>query len=142
MVPANRADTWAVVMDIPKAASCIPGINEVIPNGEGRYTATLKAKVGPMGMTLVGTITVLSQDYDSGEAEFLVEASDRGVGGGVKTNLTMRVISTAGDESELEIQADTTFMGRLGELGQPIIRRKARNTLEDFTKNLSKLLAS
>ena len=117
-------------------------INEVIPNGEGSYTATLKAKVGPMGMTLVGTITVLSQDYDSGEAEFLVEASDRGVGGGVKTNLTMRVTSKAADESELEIQADTTFMGRLGELGQPIIRRKARNTLEDFTKNLSKLLAS
>ena len=142
MVPANRDDTWAVVMDIPKAASCIPGIHEVIPNGEGRYTATLKAKVGPMGMTLVGTITVLSQDYDSGEAEFLVEASDRRVGGGVKTNLTMRVTSKAADESELEIQADTTFMGRLGELGQPIIRRKARNTLEDFTKNLSKLLAS
>jgi hypothetical protein len=42
----------------------------------------------------------------------------------------------------LEIVADTTFMGRLGELGQPIIRRKARNTLEDFSKNLSKLLAS
>ncbi len=142
MVPANRDDTWAVVMDIPKAASCIPGINEVISNGEDRYTATLKAKVGPMGVTLVGTITVLSQDYDSGEAEFLVEASDRGVGGGVKTNLTMRVTSKAADQSELEIQADTTFMGRLGELGQPIIRRKARNTLEDFTKNLSKLLAS
>ena len=141
-MPANRDDTWAVVMDIPKAATCIRGINVVIPNGEGRYTATLKAKVGPMGMTLVGTITVLSQDYDSGEAEFLVEASDRRVGGGVKTNLTMRVTSKAADESELEIQPDTTFMGRLGELGQPIIRRKARNTLEDFTKNLSKLLAS
>ena len=45
-------------------------------------------------------------------------------------------------ETELEIVADTTFMGRLGELGQPIIRRKARNTLEEFSKNLSKLLAS
>jgi len=45
-------------------------------------------------------------------------------------------------DAELEIVADTTFMGRLGELGQPIIRRKARNTLEEFSKNLSKLLAS
>ena len=46
------------------------------------------------------------------------------------------------DETELEIIADTTFMGRLGELGQPLIRRKARNTMEEFSKNLSKLLAS
>jgi len=141
-VPAGRDATWAVVMDIPKAASCIPGIKEVTPDGEGRYQATLQARVGPMGMNLSGTITVLSQDADTGEAEFLVEANDRRVGGGVKTNMTMKVTAKSADESELEIMADTTFMGRLGELGQPIIRRKARNTLEDFTKNLSKLLTS
>ena len=141
-MPANRDETWAVVTDIPKAASCIPGIIEVTPNGEGRYTAILKAKVGPMGLTLSGTVSVLSQDDDSGEAEFLVEANDRRVGGGVKTNMTMKVTPKTAKESELEIKADTTFMGRLGELGQPIIRRKARNTLEDFTKNLTKLLVS
>ena len=141
-MPANRETIWALVMDIPKAALCIPGINEVIPNGEGLYTATLKAKVGPMGLTLVGTINVLNQDAQSGEANFLVEASDRRVGGGVKTNMTMKITAKTSNETELQIMADTTFMGRLGELGQPIIRRKARNTLEDFTKNLSKLLMS
>ena len=70
-----------------------------------------------------------------------MEANDRRVGGGVKTNMAMKVNTKTANESELEIMADTTFMGRLGELGQPIIRRKARNTLEDFTKNLGKLLA-
>ena len=54
--------------------------------------------------------------------------------------MTLKVTPKTAKESELEIKADTTFMGRLGELGQPIIRRKARNTLEDFTKNLTKLL--
>ena len=140
-MPANWEDTWAVVMDVPKAASCIPGITEITLDGEGRYQATLQARVGPMGINLKGTITVLSQDAASGEAAFLVEANDRRVGGGVKTNMTMKLNAKTTDESELEIMADTTFMGRLGELGQPIIRRKARNTLEDFMKNLSNLLA-
>ena len=138
---ANWEDTWAVVMDVPKAASCIPGITEITLDGEGRYQATLQARVGPMGINLKGTITVLSQDAASGEAAFLVEANDRRVGGGVKTNMTMKLNAKTTDESELEIKADTTFMGRLGELGQPIIRRKARNTLEDFMKNLNNLLA-
>ncbi|MCH8800534.1 MAG: hypothetical protein IH963_06465 [Chloroflexi bacterium] len=142
VVPASREATWALVMDIPRAASCIPGIKDVIPDGEGRYQATLTARVGPMGMSLSGTITVLSQDAEAGEARFLVEANDRRVGGGVKTNMTMKVTAKSPNETELEIVADTTFMGRLGELGQPIIRRKARNTLEEFSKNLSKLLAS
>ena len=140
-MPANWEDTWAVVMDVPKAASCIPGITEITLDGEGRYQATLQARVGPMGINLKGTITVLFQDAASGEAAFLVEANDRRVGGGVKTNMTMKLNAKTTDESELEIMADTTFMGRLGELGQPIIRRKARNTLEDFMKNLSNLLA-
>ena len=70
-----------------------------------------------------------------------MEANDRRVGGGVKTNMTMKLNAKTTHESELEIMADTTFMGRLGELGQPIIRRKARNTLEDFMKNLNNLLA-
>ncbi|MEC7749436.1 MAG: SRPBCC domain-containing protein, partial [Chloroflexota bacterium] len=129
-VPASREATWALVMDIPKAASCIPGIKDITPDGEGKYQATLQARVGPMGMNLSGTITVLSQDADAGEAYFLVEANDRRVGGGVKTNMSMKVTAKSADETELEIIADTTLMGRLGELGQPLIRRKARNTLE------------
>ena len=141
-VPASREATWALVMDIPKAASCIPGIKDITPDGEDKYQATLQARVGPMGMNLSGTITVLSQDADAGEAYFLVEANDRRVGGGVKTNMSMKVTSKSADETELEIIADTTLMGRLGELGQPLIRRKARNTLEEFSKNLSKLLSS
>jgi len=141
-VPASREATWALVMDIPKAASCIPGIKDITPDGEGKYQATLQARVGPMGMNLSGTITVLSQDADAGEAYFLVEANDRRVGGGIKTNMSMKVTAKSADETELEIIADTTFMGRLGELGQPLIRRKARNTLEEFSKNLRKLLSS
>ena len=141
-VPASREATWALVMDIPKAASCIPGIKDITPDGEGKYQAPLQARVGPMGMNLSGTITVLSQDADAGEAYFLVEANDRRVGGGVKTNMSMKVTAKSADETELEIIADTTLMGRLGELGQPLIRRKARNTLEEFSKNLSKLLSS
>lgn len=142
VVPASREATWALVMDIPKAASCIPGLKDIAPDGEARYQATLQARVGPMGMNLSGVITVLSQDAESGEAHFLVEANDRRVGGGVKTNMSMKVTAKSPTETELEIVADTTFMGRLGELGQPLIRRKARNTLEDFSKNLSKILAS
>jgi len=141
VVPASREAIWALVMDIPKAASCIPGLKDITQDSEASYQATLQARVGPMGMNLKGVITVLSQDAESGEAHFLVEANDRRVGGGVKTNMSMKVTAKSPTETELEIVADTTFMGRLGELGQPLIRRKARNTLEDFSKNLSKLLA-
>ena len=33
-------------------------------------------------------------------------------------------------------------MGRLGELGQPLIRRKAQSTIEEFARNVSRELAA
>ena len=36
----------------------------------------------------------------------------------------------------MQATADLQFSGRLGELGQPLIRRKADAMLEEFTENL------
>ena len=114
---------------------------EVSPDGDGCYRGTLKARVGPMSMSLTGTVTVKEHDRDAGNARFLVEASDRRVGGGVKTEMLMQLTAASSGETELSLETDTTFMGRLGELGQPVIRRKAQATIEEFARNLSKELA-
>ncbi len=136
VAPAGRAETWEFLMDIERAARCVPGVREVVSEGEGQFRATFQAKVGPMKMNLAGTISVLESDRETGQARFLVEATDRRVGGGVKTDMLMRVIPRDVAETEVEIITDTTFIGRLSELGQPVIRRKARTTLEEFSQNL------
>ena len=120
----------------------MPGVVDVTPEGAGCYRGTLRARVGPMSMTLSGTVTVEEQEPDSGRARFLVEASDRRVGGGVKTAMLMQLTATPSGKTELVIETDTTFMGRLGELGQPVIRRKVQSTIEEFAKNLSRELAA
>ena len=104
--------------------------------------ARWRAKVGPMSINLSGTITVQEQEPNSGRARFLVEASDRRVGGGVKTDMLMQLTAKSPAETELTIETDTTFMGRLGELGQPLIRRKAQSTIEEFARNVSRELAA
>ena len=142
VVPADKDTTWSMMMDIPKAAACVPGMQDVIPDGENRYEASLRVKVGPMTINLAGTVEVLEQDQEKGEARYLVEASDRRIGGSVKTDLSIRMVPLSDGQTEVNIVSDTTFMGRLGELGQPLIRRKARTTVEDFASNLAKQLGS
>ena len=129
-------------MDVANSAKCVPGVVDVAPEGDGRYRGTLRAKVGPMSINLSGTVTMQEQEPDSGRARFLVEASDRRVGGGVKTDMLMRLTVRSPNETELTIETDTTFMGRLGELGQPVIRRKAQSTIEEFARNLSRELGA
>jgi len=137
LVPASKDTTWALVMDIPRAAACVPGMQDIVAEGEDRFRATLRVRVGPMGLNLSGTMQVLERNEEKGEARFLVEAADRRVGGAVRSDLTMRLAPQTDNQTELTIISDTTFMGRLGELGQPIIRRKASTTMEDFARNLA-----
>ncbi len=137
LVPAGREAVWDFVMDIPRAAACVPGLEQLVPEGENRFQATLKVRVGPMGLTLSGNVQVVEQDRDKGEARILVEASDRRVGGAVRTDMNLQLVPQGESQTELIILTDTTFMGRLGELGQPIIRRKASSTMQDFARNLA-----
>ena len=137
LVPADRDTTWGLVMDVPLTASCVPGIDQVSAQEGGKFDAVMRVRVGPISLNLSGTIQLVDQDSDKGEASFVVEASDRRVGGAVKSNVAIRLQDQPDGQTELLIDSDTTFMGRLGELGQPIIRRKANTTLEEFARNLA-----
>ncbi len=140
LVPAELGATWDLLMDLPRASACVPGLQELVPDGEGVFRATLQARVGPISLKFSGTIQILEQDRGKGEAQFRIEGADRRVGGSFKADMTMRLTSGAPGQTELFIATDTTFMGKLGEFGQPIIRRKAGATIEEFARNLAQEL--
>ncbi|MBM3943115.1 MAG: hypothetical protein FJ316_09380 [SAR202 cluster bacterium] len=141
LAPVSRDAAWDMVMDIPRVAPCIPGLTEIAPDGPNRYRAAMQVKVGPMSFHLAGTIQVLAQDRDKGEAQFLVDAQERRVGGSVKANLTVQLSAKTPEQTEMIILTDAAFLGRLGELGQPVIRRKAGSAVQEFADNLAKLVA-
>ncbi|HLF03701.1 MAG TPA: SRPBCC domain-containing protein [Dehalococcoidia bacterium] len=145
LVPASRDAAWELLLDVPRVAPCIPGLKEIAPDGPDRYRAALQARVGPMSFNLTGTIQVLGQDRAKGEARFLVDAQERRVGGSVRADLTVQLNSHPSsaqrpEQTELVILTDAAFLGRLGELGQPVIRRKASATVQEFADNLAQLL--
>ena len=137
MVPADRDTAWNLVMDLPRVAPCVPGLSTLEADGEDGYKGTLQAQAGPMRVNLAGSVRITAQDAEKGEAHFLLEAADRRIGGSVKTTMTLQLTPTADGQTELTIATDTAFMGALGTLGQPIIRRKAAATVEEFAKNLA-----
>jgi carbon monoxide dehydrogenase subunit G len=142
VVPAGWDQTWELLMDIPGAAALVPGVEEVTPEDEGRYQARMQVRVGPMRLNFSGLIQLQEQDRAKGEAKFRVEAADRQLGGSLRADLVMQLEQQSQEQTGVSIATDVAFMGKLGELGQPLIRRKAASTLQDFARNLSKQVAS
>ena len=135
-VPASRGKLWDLLMDTVRVGRCFPGVQEVTAEDDKTYKALMRVRVGPVSLNIAGTMIVLEQDKDRWHASLRVEGSDRRVGGAIHGTIDMDLSETSQDETELLITSDVSFLGKLGELGQPVIRRKADSVMEEFARNL------
>jgi carbon monoxide dehydrogenase subunit G len=44
------------------------------------------------------------------------------------------------NQTELVVETDVNILGKIGEFGQPIIRKKADSMLKEFVENIKKQL--
>jgi uncharacterized protein len=137
VIPAPRAKVWEFLLDIPRVGKCIPGVEKVEPLGDNKYKGTVKQRVGPIGVTLDGTMTVVETDEQAGRAAMTAEGADKRIGGAVRAKMTMSVKEVSPSETELTVDTDANIGGRLGEFGGAVIKKKADQTMEQFAKNIS-----
>ena len=136
-VDAPPERVWPLVMDIPQAAACIPGAHDVRALDDGRYQGTVRVQVGPVTVSVQGTMALKEQDATARRAVMELEGADRRVGGGVRGTMTLELGEPSPGRTELRVGADITFIGRLAELGQHLVRRKAEALLQEFARNLA-----
>ena len=136
-VEAPREKVWTFLMDIPRVGKCIPGVEKVEAQGNNQYLGTVKQRVGPIGVTLEGKMTIVEADEQAGRAVMTAEGNDRKIGGAVRAKMTMAVKELAPNQTELTVDTDANIGGRLGEFGGAVIKKKADQTMEQFAKNIS-----
>jgi len=132
-VDAPRADVWALVMDLPRAARCVPGTRDLVADGDGAR-GTLEVRLGPVKLALAGTVHVESRDEAAGTARLRADAADQRVGGAVRALMELEL--TGDGPVELRVRTDVAILGRIGELGQPLIARQADKVIGAFAECL------
>jgi uncharacterized protein len=137
-IAAPKAQVWSFLMDVPKVSQCVPGVQDVKPLDADNYEGTLKVRVGPIGLSLAGKITMDVRDEAAGKAEMTAQATDRKVGGGVQAKMGMQLEEVNPSEVKLTITTNANVMGKIGEFGQPVIRKKAEQMMAQFTENVKK----
>ena len=69
------------------------------------------------------------------------EAKDRMAAGAVNGKTTMNLKEISANLTELVVETDVNILGKIGEFGQPIIRKKADSMLKEFVDNIKKQLS-
>ncbi|HET8567715.1 MAG TPA: SRPBCC domain-containing protein [Candidatus Limnocylindria bacterium] len=138
-VAAPRERVWAFLLDVPAAARCVPGVEDVVPSGDA-YRGKLRVQVGPIRLAIEGEVRVIARDDAAGTATLRLEGTDRRLGGGVRAEAALAVSGSA--PTDVRITSDVAVLGRLGELGQPLMQRKADETMNAFASCLERALGS
>ena len=139
MIPVERERLWDFLMVVPKVASCVPGVEAVEAVDASAYKGSLRVQVGPIRLSLQGTMTVEEQDRVAWRARMRAEANDRRLGGGIRARMSLTLAPGEGG-TRLRIETDLAILGRIGEFGQPVIKKKADAILEEFARNVGSAL--
>ena len=133
-VRAPQEAVFNAVQDARFFASCIDGVEEVTEIDPTHYDAVLETRVAYMKFRFKLLIEVTKKEPPS-TLEAKVEGTPLGIVGRLTATSMTRLSETNG-QTVVHYTIDTTLTGKLGSLGQPVLRSKAKEMEKQFTERL------
>jgi carbon monoxide dehydrogenase subunit G len=133
-VRAPQDAVFDAVQDARFFASCIDGVQELTEIDPTHYDAVLETKVAYMKFRFKLSIEVTKKERpDTIEAK--VEGTPLGIVGRV-TATSLTRLSQVGDDTKIAYEIEAAITGKLGSLGQPVLRSKAKEMEKQFSGRL------
>jgi carbon monoxide dehydrogenase subunit G len=133
-VNAPLDEVWRFMFDIERMGPCVPGVESIEVVDETTYRGVLKIKVGPIGASFRGQVTLREVEAPR-RVSALVEGDDKSVASAVKATFTVQLAEIEAG-TEVSYQMDVTVRGRLGQFGTTIISATAKKMTAEFAKNV------
>lgn len=133
-VKAPRGEVFRALRDARFFASCIDGIGELKEIDTSRYDAMFETRVAYMRFRFNVSVE-LTRVEPPNEIEAKVEGVPLGVVGRL-TATTVTKLEEAGNETRVRYSIAASLTGKLGGLGQPVLRAKAKEMEKQFARRL------
>ncbi|HEY6995968.1 MAG TPA: SRPBCC domain-containing protein [Xanthobacteraceae bacterium] len=133
-VAAPRDAVYAKVRDARFFASCVEGVQNLSEIDPDHYTAVLDTKVAYLKFKFNVAVEVVRADPPR-EIEAKIEGTPLGLVG----RLTARSLTRLAEENggtKVSYEVDAALTGKLGSLGQPVLRAKARAMERVFAERM------
>ncbi len=136
---ASSKKVWDLMLQPGTLASCIPGAEKIETTDNKTYNCLVKQSVGPISVKLQFTVVLTEVNPPTH-----VKAAGRGEAlgklGTFTLGLEVNLKEVSPGKVEVAYTCDVNIVGKLATFGERIMRAKAKQVGEDFTKNLQKKL--
>jgi carbon monoxide dehydrogenase subunit G len=133
-VNARRDAVFASLADVHVFASLIDGVRELTPLDDTHFNAVLETKVAYMSFRfkVAVTFTEITAPHTIAAK---IEGAPLGIAGRL-TAATRTELDEAGNETRIRYEIDAALAGKLGSMGQPVLKAKAQEMERQFACNL------
>ena len=141
-VPLPPAQAWAMLMDIPRIAPCMPGaeLTEIVD--ARNFKGKISVRLGPVALAFAGRVAFDSIEEAEHSARVTAQGSDAKGRGGANAAATFR-IEPNGSGSKILMHTDLMLSGAVAQYGRGagMIQATAAQIIGQFADNLRAQLA-
>lgn len=132
---------YALMIDVERVATCLPGTEVLGQRDDGAYDGRMKLKLGPMKMQYAGTVAITEQDPDARTAVMLASGTEAKGQGSAQGTLRMAVKEAEGGTSAVAVSTELKITGRVAQMGHGIMKDVSTRMIGEMAQNMEGLLA-
>jgi carbon monoxide dehydrogenase subunit G len=139
-IAASRDAVFAKVGDPQFFASCVDGLSNLTEVDGSHYTAVMETKIAYLKFRFDVAVEVLRIDPPH-EIEAKIEGTPIGVVGRLSARSLARIAEENGT-TRVSYEIEAALTGKLGSLGQPVLRAKMKEMEREFAKRVGAAFAA
>src|SRR5262245_39342201 len=129
LIQASQQDVWNALNDPAVLKQCIPGCEEMQKLSDTQFTARVKAKVGPVGLTMTGDVQLSDLEPP---VSYRITGQGKGGAAGFAKGGAAISLKDQGGATLIVYDVDAQVGGKLAQIGNRLIDSTARKMADDF----------
>lgn len=134
VVAAPVERVWAFITDPARIGPCIPGCQGIDVTGPDTYRAAVRVAVGPIKTTFNLSVEVTEERPPAYAAS--ITRGEEGSRASTLTAHNVLALAAVDDGTEVRLGSEVSVVGRLGNFGLGVMKKKARALAGDFATAL------
>ncbi|WBY00243.1 carbon monoxide dehydrogenase subunit G [Ramlibacter tataouinensis] len=139
-LPVTRERVWAALLDTDTLRAAIPGCEAVTHEGDGRYSVSVVAAVGPVKARFKGRLQ--QQDLQPPQRYTLSFEGDGGMAGFARGSAEVDLSEADGNSTVLAYRAQAQIGGRLAQIGSRLVDATAARMSQEFFERLTEVITA
>jgi carbon monoxide dehydrogenase subunit G len=133
-VRAPRAEVFEALKDARFFASCVEGVQDLTEIDPTHYAAVFETRIAYMKFKF-NVMVEMTKAEPPDLIEGKVEGKPIGLVGRLTATATTR-LTEDGEATKIAYEIDSALTGKLGSMGQPVLRAKAKEMEKQFAERL------